>query len=68
MGDLLRRLESRGVQIRPFEEGYEFCRDLTLRIYFLQSNVPEELVRQISDAFGIARIELYFDKVERDLN
>ena len=66
--DLLRRLSARGVVITPFEDGFQLARGTAVEIYFFDDPVSEAEVRRISELFGIRRLELYFDRTERDLS
>lgn len=69
LGDFLRRLQSRGVAVRPFEDGgYVLARGPVIEAYFFENPVSEAEVRRVADLFGLDRKQLYFDVVERDLN
>ena len=69
LADFIRRLEARGVAVRPFEEGgYVLARGLIIEAYFFENPVSEAEVRRVAEVFGIDRKQLYFDRVERDLN
>jgi hypothetical protein len=69
LGDFIRRLESRGVSVRPFADGgYVLAREKVIEAYFFENPVSEAEVRRVAELFGLDRKQLYFDVVERDLN
>lgn len=69
LDDLLRRLESRGFEIEPWEEDGTVLHFGPLsQVIFFTDPVEEAVVWYIAEFFGIDVKMLYFDKTERDLN
>jgi hypothetical protein len=69
LGDFLRRLASRGIDVRPFEaDGYLLSRGAIIEAYFFEEVVSEAEVRRVAEIFDLDRRLLYFDAVERDFN
>ena len=67
--DLLRRLGIRGIEITSFEEnGYQLSCGLIIEVFFFEDPVSEAEVNRIAELFGLDRLALYFDHVERDYN
>jgi hypothetical protein len=66
--DLLRRLQARGIEVTPFEDGFQLARGTVVEVYFFDDPVSEAEVRRIADVFRVRRLELYFERTERDLS
>lgn len=66
LADLLRRLAARGVEITPFEDGYQLARGIRVEVYFFGDPVSEAEVRRVAELFELSLLQLYFDRTERD--